>query len=184
MAATIAALGREGPPSKIRDGRFTFFCPHCGEMLAYVNPKNNLAHCFACHKTLNNIDLLRSLGHDFRSAITLLERWLDHYHQDRDSAMLCGSHSRIPSKPRPGHPPEGPVAPGTVGLADRRCDAAGDGALEEPPNGAGRQAQPADFLCPNQTHSGSDRSRTGDGGCCRRRAGPGRSAVDCRHRIR
>ena len=45
-------------------------------MLVYVNPRNNLAHCFACHKNLNNIDLLRALGYDFRSAIELLERWL------------------------------------------------------------------------------------------------------------
>ena len=65
-----------GPPSKIRDGRFCFLCPRCGEMLAYVNPRNNLAHCFACHKNLNNIDLLRALGYDFPSAIELLERWL------------------------------------------------------------------------------------------------------------
>jgi len=36
MTITIAALGREGPPSKLRDGRFCFLCPHCGEMPAYV----------------------------------------------------------------------------------------------------------------------------------------------------
>ncbi len=64
--------------------------------------------------------------------------------------QCCADRTLIPSKPRP-DPPEGPVAPGTVGLADRRCDAAGDGALEEPPNGAGRQAQPADFLCEPDT---------------------------------
>jgi hypothetical protein len=79
MAAVIAALGREGPPSKYRDGRFVFLCPRCGEMLAYVNPKNNLAHCFHCHKNLNNIDLLRMIGHDFLSAVTLLEQWLQRY---------------------------------------------------------------------------------------------------------
>jgi hypothetical protein len=79
MAVTIAALGRDGPPSKIRDGRFVFLCPRCGEMLAYVNPKNNLAHCFACHKNLNNIDLLRMTGHDFLSAVALLEQWLGQY---------------------------------------------------------------------------------------------------------
>lgn len=45
--------------------------------------------------------------------------------------QCCADRTLIPSKPRP-DPPEGPVAPGTVGLADRRCDAAGDGALEEP----------------------------------------------------
>ena len=50
MAVTIAALGREGPPSKLRDGRFVFLCPRCGELLAAINPRNNLAHCFACQK--------------------------------------------------------------------------------------------------------------------------------------
>jgi len=62
MAVTIAALGRDGPPSKLRDGRFCFLCPRCGEMLVYVNPRNNLAHCFHCNANLNNIDLLRAMG--------------------------------------------------------------------------------------------------------------------------
>ena len=83
MAVTIAALGRDGPPSKLRDGRFVFLCPHCRELLAAVNPRNNLAHCFACHTNLNNIDLLRQLGHDFHSAVTLLERWLKQYQAQR-----------------------------------------------------------------------------------------------------
>lgn len=48
--------------------------PHCGEMRATVNPRNNLAHCFCCKKNLNNIDLLRQLDYDFQSAVTLLER--------------------------------------------------------------------------------------------------------------
>lgn len=39
MAVAIARLGRDGPPSKLRDGRFVFLCPRCCEMLAYVNPK-------------------------------------------------------------------------------------------------------------------------------------------------
>jgi hypothetical protein len=82
MAVVIASLGRAGPPSKIRDGRFCFLCPYCGEMLVYVNPKNNLAHCFACDKNLNNIDLLRQLGHDFLGAVDVLERLL-HQHQTR-----------------------------------------------------------------------------------------------------
>jgi hypothetical protein len=76
MAVTIAALGREGPPSKISEGYFRFLCPRCGEMRATVNPKNNLAHCFYCEKNLNNIDLLITLDYDFRDAVALLERWL------------------------------------------------------------------------------------------------------------
>ena len=76
MPVTIAALGREGPPSKMSEGYFRFLCPHCGEMRATVNPRNNLAHCFCCQKNLNNIDLLMTLDYDFRTAVALLERWL------------------------------------------------------------------------------------------------------------
>ena len=79
MPVTIAALGRDGPPSKISDGHYRFLCPHCGEMRATVNPRNNLAHCFNCQKNLNNIDLLLTLDYDFLSAVRLLERWLNEY---------------------------------------------------------------------------------------------------------
>jgi hypothetical protein len=83
MAVTLAALGREGPPSKLRDGRFCFLCPHCGELLVYVNPRNNLAHCFHCHTNLNNIDLMRMIGFGFRSAVEKLEHYLNHYESQR-----------------------------------------------------------------------------------------------------
>jgi hypothetical protein len=79
MPVTIAALGRAGPPSKISEGYFRFLCPGCGEMLATVNPRNNLAHCFCCQKNLNNIDLLLTQDYDFRAAVALLEHWLEHY---------------------------------------------------------------------------------------------------------
>src|SRR5450755_867705 len=82
MAVTIAALGRDGPPSKRSDGYFRFLCPHCGDLRATVNPRNNLAHCFSCQKNLNNIDLLMTLGYDFRAAVAILERWLER-HQSR-----------------------------------------------------------------------------------------------------
>src|SRR6516162_6695944 len=79
MPVTIAALGREGPPAKMSEGYFRFVCPHCGEMRATVNPRNNLAHCFCCQKNWNNIDLLMTLDYDFRAAVALLERWLNQY---------------------------------------------------------------------------------------------------------
>jgi|ERR1700677_1460944 DNA primase len=82
MPVTIAALGRDGPPSKTSDGHYRFLCPHCGEMLATVNPRNNLAHCFGCQKNLNNIDLLMTLGYDFKTAVAVLERLLER-HQAR-----------------------------------------------------------------------------------------------------
>jgi len=83
MSVTISSLGREGPPSKMRDGRFVFLCPSCGDMLAYVNPRNNLAHCFGCRKNLNNIDLLLSLDYNFADAVALLEHLLREYQSRR-----------------------------------------------------------------------------------------------------
>jgi hypothetical protein len=77
MAVLIAALGRDGPPSKVRDGRFVFLCPQCGEMLAYINLRNNLARCFACHINLNTIDLLMVLGYDFVRAVAVPEDLLE-----------------------------------------------------------------------------------------------------------
>jgi len=79
MPVTIAALGRAGPPSKMSEGYFRFLCPHCGEMRATVNPRNNLAHCFFCQNNFNNIDLLLRLDYDFVSAVKLLEHWLNQY---------------------------------------------------------------------------------------------------------
>ena len=94
MPVTIAALGREGPPAKMSEGYFRFLCPHCGEMRATVNPRNNLAHCFCCQKNLNNIDLLINLDYDFRAAVALLERWLNDY-QARQAK------TKAPSPPPP-----------------------------------------------------------------------------------
>lgn len=82
MPVTIAALGPDGPISKRSEGRFRFECPHCREMEAIVNPRNNLAHCFSCSKNLNNIDLLLTLGYDFKSAVAILVGWLER-HQSR-----------------------------------------------------------------------------------------------------
>ena len=79
MWAVIAALDRAGPPSKVRDGRFVFLCPWCGEMLVAVNPRNNLAHCFGCGRNFNNIDLLLACDYDFRCAVAQLETWLEQY---------------------------------------------------------------------------------------------------------
>ena len=79
MPVAIASLGREGPPAKMSEGYFRFLCPHCGEMRATVNPRNNLAHCFHCNKNYNNIDLLLALEYDFRTAVGLLANWLDDY---------------------------------------------------------------------------------------------------------
>ena len=82
MPVVIAALGPDGPPCKRSGGHFRFLCPHCGDMQATVNPRNNLAHCFGCQKNLNNIDLFLILGYDFKTAVAVLERLLKR-HEDR-----------------------------------------------------------------------------------------------------
>ena len=73
------------------EGYFRFLCPGCGEMLATVNPRNNLAHCFCCKKNLNNIDLLLQLDYPFLNAVALLERLLKEYQ----------GHKSLPTEPTP-----------------------------------------------------------------------------------
>ena len=87
MSCTIAKLDRKGPPAKTIEGYFRFLCPHCHELNATVNPKNNLAHCFCCQKNTNNIDLMLSLGYDFLEAVSILRKWLEAYRaQNRPDA--------------------------------------------------------------------------------------------------
>lgn len=86
MRVVIAALGRDGPPSKISGGHFRFLCPKCGDLQATVNPRNNLAHCFQCGKNINNIDLLLTCDYDFRSAVKFLECLLDQHQARRRPA--------------------------------------------------------------------------------------------------
>jgi len=83
MTAAVDAPVEWLKATKLRDGRFCFLCPRCNEMLAYVNFRNNLAHCFHCGTNLNNIDLLRTMGFDFPSAVEILERWLNEYERRR-----------------------------------------------------------------------------------------------------
>jgi len=79
MPVTVKHLAEKGPISKMIEGYFRFECPFCHELRATVNPKNNLAHCFRCQKNLNNIDLMLSLGYDFKEAVRILKRWLRLY---------------------------------------------------------------------------------------------------------
>ncbi len=83
MKLTVVRLGRHGPISKQSDGYFRFQCPNCEELRATVNPRNNLAHCFACDQNFNNIDLLMTQGCNFVPATESLEKRLRLYQQDR-----------------------------------------------------------------------------------------------------
>jgi hypothetical protein len=101
MPVAIAALGPQGPPAKMSEGYFRFLCPHCGEMRATVNPRNNLAHCFTCKKNLNTIDLLISEGYDFLSAVALLKRWLDEYQAQQPQTTAATPPAKQTQQPTP-----------------------------------------------------------------------------------
>ena len=79
MPFVVKKMANDGPVSKMIEGYFRFECPYCHEMRATVNPKNNLAHCFCCHKNTNTIDLMLSVGFEFKEAIRILKGWMREY---------------------------------------------------------------------------------------------------------
>ncbi len=65
-------------PHKVRDGRFCFLCPQCGEFLTATNPRTNLGRCFHCEINFNPIDLVMLIQNcDFVDAV--------HYLQDQST---------------------------------------------------------------------------------------------------
>ncbi len=79
----LKQLDEMAPFSKFVEGFLRFECPHCHELRATVNPKNNLAHCFCCQRNINNIDLMIKIGYDFKQAVSILEDWLYQYKTSR-----------------------------------------------------------------------------------------------------
>ena len=64
-------------PSKLREGRFCFVCPRCGESLTAVNPRTNLGRCFRCEENFNAIDfVMLATGRDFVEAVHFLTDFL------------------------------------------------------------------------------------------------------------
>ena len=64
-------------PSKLREGRFVFVCPRCGETLSGVNPKTNLSRCFRCEENFNTIDfVMLATKRDFVEAVEFLNELL------------------------------------------------------------------------------------------------------------
>jgi len=105
MPFTFQQLGNEAPYAKTVEGRFRFVCPHCGDLRAVVNPRNNLAHCFACGRNINNIDLLIALDYPFRAAIVRLQQYLRLYNQQQPKPP----HTELTPPVRPPEPaPHGP----------------------------------------------------------------------------
>ena len=60
-------------PNKISEGYFRFLCPVCAEFTTAINPKTNLARCFACEKNYNPIDMVMSVKtYSFTQAVDYL----------------------------------------------------------------------------------------------------------------
>lgn len=107
MPFTFQQLGDQAPYAKTVEGRFRFVCPHCGDLNAVLNPRNNLAHCFNCRTHINNIDLLIALGYPFRASVVRLQQYLRLYRQEQAGPpRVEPAPSSIPSEraaqgPRP-----------------------------------------------------------------------------------
>jgi DNA primase len=60
-------------PNKIRDGRFAFVCPRCGETDSAINRETNLGRCFHCKINFNPIDFTMKVKHyEFVEAVEFL----------------------------------------------------------------------------------------------------------------
>ena len=98
MEFTLRKLGPKAPYSKLDGARLRFICPHCNELLAAVNPRNNLAHCFRCGRNINNIDLLLKSGYGFRDAVAALQEWLRLYRLNPDKVAPPTERAAIPGR--------------------------------------------------------------------------------------
>jgi hypothetical protein len=108
MPFTFQQLGDQAPYAKTVEGRFRFVCPHCGDLNAVLNPRNNLAHCFNCRTHINNIDLLIALGYPFHAAVVRLQQYLRLYRQEQqagppraEATIPATAQGRTDQGPRP-----------------------------------------------------------------------------------
>jgi len=61
-------------PCRVSQGCFRFQCPLCGGKDTSVDPKTNLARCFACEKNFNTIDLVMLIRQtDFVRSVKFLQ---------------------------------------------------------------------------------------------------------------
>ena len=61
-------------PCRVTQGCFRFMCPLCQGSNTAVNPKTNLARCFACEKNFNTIDLVMLIRQtDFVHSVKFLQ---------------------------------------------------------------------------------------------------------------
>ena len=106
MPFTFQQLGNQAPYAKTIEGRFRFVCPHCGDLNAVLNPRNNLAHCFNCQANINNIDILLALGYRFREAVETLQQYLRLYQWEQTQPQRVESAAPASAPERTDHGPQ------------------------------------------------------------------------------
>ena len=103
-------------PCRVTQGCFRFMCPLCQGFNTAVNPKTNLARCFACEKNFNTIDLVMLIRQtDFVHSAKFLQSILqkDVFRPKPDAhQLISGSNtqggSRTKRKPLSGKSDKGP----------------------------------------------------------------------------
>jgi hypothetical protein len=89
-------------PCRVTQGCFRFMCPLCKGFNTAVNPKTNLARCFACEKNFNTIDLVMLIRQtDFVHSVKFLQSIFqkDVFKPDAHQ-ILSGSNPKSGCRPK------------------------------------------------------------------------------------
>ncbi|RLC32904.1 MAG: DNA primase [Deltaproteobacteria bacterium] len=113
-------IGKLGIPSKVSEGYFRFSCPVCRGFDTGVNPKTNLARCFACEKNYNTIDLV------------MLVKRSDFIHSVKYLKTICESQN-APDSPSPSIKETGTAQPVSIGDVLKSMKPVINGRTEEAP---------------------------------------------------
>ena len=103
-------------PCRVTQGCFRFMCPLCQGSNTAVNPKTNLARCFACEKNFNTIDLVMLIRQtDFVHSVKFLQSILqkEGFRPTPDAHQIISESntqggSRTKQKPLSGKSTNGP----------------------------------------------------------------------------
>jgi hypothetical protein len=91
-------------PCRVTQGCFRFMCPLCQGFNTAVNPKTNLARCFACEKNFNTIDLVMLIRQiDFVHSAKFLQSILqkDVFRPKPDAhQIVSGSNPKVGCRPK------------------------------------------------------------------------------------
>jgi len=89
-------------PSKITRGILRFCCPLCREFDTAINPRTNLARCFACEKNFNPIDIVMAVRNTgFTESVNFLEMFQQTFSDGKRHASLGENTHHFPQHNAP-----------------------------------------------------------------------------------